>query len=306
MLNVNQVRKHVLKTGSLTAAVGTGTVYSGVMGRYAKKRELNIIITSSGSNNVIIRQVPLFDQEDIDIFKSDVEKNKYIHIGCVTISIEPLMHQRYINTYGSAISGHCALVDSTFNKLDESVISIHKYDLSKGRSDYVSYPNHCLSLTDTHLQKRLSILLGIKGVNVEPGVELFSVCVGYIVSTVNSIHSGVMKGIHNVAIQGSEDATPDLLEGNNTEHLTNNYNNTEIISLPSDDDIYFKSKGGLLGSMIGGGRVIKRRTMRTDHNTGPSNSLTRCKSENFDRNKILRVIKNQQIREKLKSKEAPS
>ncbi|DBA37165.1 TPA_asm: P3 [Primula alphacytorhabdovirus 1] len=299
MLNVNSVRKQVLKSGSLTAAVGTNTVYSGSQSKYAKKRELNIIITSSGHNNVMIRQIPLFDQEDLDVMRSDRDRNKYLHIGCVTISIEPLLHQRYITKFGSDIHGHCALIDSTFKDLEESIISVHKYGLEKGRSDYVSYPNHCLSLSDPHIQKRLSIILGIKGVNVEPGVELFSVCIGYIVSAVNTLHPTDTRGIHNVPILGTEDATNETLEGKDLAEIEKKYNNTNIISLPSDDDIYYKSRGGIWGTVTGGGKTIKKRTIRTLCSEPLTKSLTRSASSRHNADKVLRVLKNKQIQNKL-------
>lgn len=289
----------MLKSGSLTSAVGTGTVYSGMLNKYAKKRELNIVVTSSGSNNVLIRQVPLFDQMDLDMMKKDKENNKYIHIGCVTISIEPLLHQRYISKFGTAISGHCALIDSTFRNLDESVISVHKYCLDKGRSDYVSYPNHCLSLSDPHIQKRLSVILGIRGVNVDPGVELFSVCIGYIVSAVNTLHPNGMKGMVNFPILGTEDASVDDLEGSDISEIESNYNNTSIISVPSEDDQYYKSKGGLWRGITGGGRVIKRRTMRTGNKQNAPSLLARSTSSRIDEKRVLGVLKNREITEKL-------
>nr|UBX89851.1 4b protein [Lettuce necrotic yellows virus] len=296
MLNVNSVRKHVLKTGSLTSAVGTGTIYQGTYNRYAKKKELNIIVTSSGSNNVIMRQVPLFDKEDLDAMKSDTTANKYLHIGCITVSIEPLLHQRYMKNFGKTIAGNCAIIDSTFRKVDQSIISLHKYDLSKGRADYVSYPNHCLSLTDPMIQKRLSVLLGIKGIDVEPGVELFSICIGYIVSSVNTLHPVSQLGIQGVAINGTESADIDELGAEDIDQLSLSYNDSKIISLPSDEDIYYRSRG----SMFSKGRTIKRRTMRTKiPEPEEPVKLTKSQSSRIEAGKVMRLIKNKQIRDKI-------
>ncbi|DBA37038.1 TPA_asm: P3 [Hedera alphacytorhabdovirus 1] len=262
MLNVNDVRKDIKKLGSLTAAVGTGTVYDRNYNRYARKRELNIIITSTGNPEFLIRQVPLFDKQDLDALRSDSEANKYLHIGCITVSIEPLIHQKYIQNHGDKISGHCAIVDSTFRNLNESIISVHKYELQKGRADFVSYPNHCLSLTDPHIGRRLSVLIGINGVDVDPGVELFSLCIGYIITGVNTLHPTGIRGSSSLAITGTVEVDFSDILPTGVSDLESSYNDIDIISLPSDEDVYLKSKGNLLSNLIYGRRDIKRRTMR--------------------------------------------
>lgn len=312
MLSVNDVRKDLKKLGSLTAAVGTGTVYDRRYNRYARKRELNIIITSTGSPEFIIRQVPLFDKQDLDALRADSEINKYLHIGCITVSIEPLMHQKYIQDHGDKISGHCAIVDSTFRQLRESVISVHRYELHKGRADFVSYPNHCLSLTDPHIGRRLSVLIGINGIDVDPGVELFSLCIGYIITGVNTLHPTGIKGCSSLAITGtSEIEFSDIIPSGVTD-LEKAYNDVDIISLPSDEDIYLKSKGKFLSNLLYGRRDIKRRTMRLktmlptpsiprslSDVSSSSSHVNRTMDIGVDYDKIYEIARNVQVQKKI-------
>ncbi|DBA37031.1 TPA_asm: P3 [Geum alphacytorhabdovirus 1] len=312
MLNVNDVRKDIKKLGSLTAAVGTGTVYDRRYNRYARKRELNIIITSTGNPEFLIRQVPLFDKQDLDALRSDSEANKYLHIGCITVSIEPLIHQKYIQNHGDKISGHCAIVDSTFRNLNESIISVHKYELKKGRADFVSYPNHCLSLTDPHIGRRLSVLIGINGIDVDPGVELFSLCIGYIITGVNTLHPTGIKGSSSLAITGTMEIDFSDILPSGVSDLESSYNDIDIISLPSDEDVYLKSKGRLLSNLIYGRREIKRRTMRLGqsrvqeplaHNLSArsSSSIPRSLSigTEVDHDRIYEIARNIQVQKKI-------
>ncbi|UJP29481.1 putative movement protein [Strawberry virus 2] len=264
MLNVNDVRKDISKFGSLTAAVGTNTVYDRKYTRYARKRELNIIITSTGNPEFLIRQVPLFDKQDLDALRSESEINKYLHIGCITVSIEPLMHQKFIRDHGNKIAGHCAILDSTFRNLSESIISLHAYELKKGRADFVSYPNHCLSLTDPHIGRRLSVLIGINGIDVDPGVELFSLCIGYIITGVNTLHPTDRKGSTSLAITGTSELDYSDILPTGLQSLEGSYNDVNIINLPSDEDVYLRSKGNFLSNLFYGQKMIKRRTMRLE------------------------------------------
>ncbi|UZP80988.1 movement protein [Alphacytorhabdovirus ribes] len=292
MLNVNEVRRDIKKLGSLTAAVSTGTVYDGKYNRYARKRELNIIITSTGHPDFLIRQVPLFDKQDLDILRADSEVNKYLHIGCITISIEPLLHQKFMKNHGDKISGYCAIVDSTFRNLSESIVSLHSYELHKGRADFVCYPNHCLSLTDPHLSRRLSVLIGISGIDVDPGVELFSLCIGYIITGVNTLHPTSGKGISSLAITGTSDMEYSEISPRGVQALEGSYNDVKIINLPSDEDVYLKSKGSLLSNLIHGRKDIKRRTMRLVSSKTPEideETLSESSSRSRDPPELVRV-----------------
>nr|DBA37077.1 TPA_asm: P3 [Morinda alphacytorhabdovirus 1_Ile] len=262
MLNVNDVRRSVQKLGSLTASVSTGSVYNGSLNRYARKRELNIIVTASDNKGLMIRQVPLFDSMDLDLLRTDASTNKYLHIGCVTMSIEPLMHQRYLKDYGPNIRGYCMLVDASFRKLRESIISAYQYDLKNGRADYVSFPNHCLSLSDPHIQKRLSVLVGFDHIDAEPGVELFNLCIGYIITGVNTLNPTGSKGIVSFPISGAKEMDVSSLLENGKDDFQMAYNRAELVTNPSDDDIYIKSKGSFLSNIYGSTKTIKRRTMR--------------------------------------------
>ncbi|DBA36987.1 TPA_asm: P3 [Conopholis alphacytorhabdovirus 1] len=264
MINVNDVRKSLIKHNSLTAAIGTGVVYSGKFNRYARKRELNIIITATGDEKFMIRQVPLFDSADLDMLKADSEVNKYLHIGCITMSVEPLMHQRYLKDYGEGIRGYCMLVDSTFQRLEESIISAHEYNLSHGRADYVCFPNHCLSMTDRNIGDRLSVLVGFDHIDVKPGTELFNLCIGYIITGVDTLNPTGSKGITSFPINGSAELDVSSLLTDGITDFQQAYNKVDIVSNPSDDDIYLKSKGSFLSNILGSTKTIKRRTMRIE------------------------------------------
>ncbi|DBA36934.1 TPA_asm: P3 [Artemisia alphacytorhabdovirus 1] len=299
IVNVNSVRQHIVKSGSLTSAIGTGLIYKGKYNQYAKKRELTLVVTASGGDSkTIINQCPIFDQDDLDEMRKDMETNKYIHVGCITISIEPMMHQRFMDKYGDKISGHCAIVDASFRKLDESIVSIHKYNLKKGRADYVTFPNHCLSLSDETLGRRLSLLLGFKGLDVDAGAEMFSVCIGYIVSAVNTLHPTPFQGSSGVAIQGTEKM--DALEMGTNDRITleQSYNKVDLITAPSDNDHYFKSKGNMLWK----GREIKRRTMRAKpviDNVQPP--ISRCLSARMDPTQVYDIINKEKIKDRIRN-----
>lgn len=262
MINVNDVRKQIIKSGSLTSAVGTGYVYDGSYNKYARKRELNLRVSSSGDKNIMMRHVPIFDDEDLRALRSEANSNKYIHIGCLTISIEPLMHKRYMDLYGDKMRGICAVIDTTFADPAESIISAHRYELSKGRADFVSMPNHCLSLLDPNLKQRLSVMISLDGINVKKGNEMFNVCIGYIVTGVNTLNPTKAISMSNIPITGTSECEPGDLSEDMLEGIKGSNGNLLISHDPSDDDIYIKSKGSFLSNLSGKTKIIKRRTMR--------------------------------------------
>ncbi|QOQ52501.1 putative movement protein [Citrus yellow spot virus] len=259
LISVNDVRKSVLSLGSLTASVGRDSIYSRKIAVHARKSELNIAITASGSKEMIIRQVPIFDENDIKAFKSDSEANKYLHIGCCTVSIESTMHRRFIQKFGDNLGGYVALVDTTFKNLDEATIAMFSFKLSQGRADFVTYPNHYIPLTDVNLQKRFAVYIGIDGIEVEEGTELFNLCIGYIVTSANSMNVAKVNDNPSYEIMGTKLAELEDVFDNVKGVVESSFNRQELSVEPMGDDEFIKGKFKLFGKR----NNVKRRRYKT-------------------------------------------
>lgn len=269
-INVNDLRKTVEKNGSLASAIGTSSVYSGEYKTYARKRELNITITGKGNEEIMMGNLPLFDSSDLNDMRSDAATNKFIHIGMISVSVEPLLHQRYIDEYGDSIKGYCAIYDGSFQKMEEAVISLHQYHLRNGRADFVSFPNHCLSLTDPNISSRVSMMMGIDGISVKEGTELFNVCIGYLVTCTNTLNPTGSRGIKDIPVTGTQTATSMEVFGDKAATAFEMSFNARSVHLQvSDNDTYIKDKQGFLSWLY---RKPQRHIRRRNFKTSNSNS----------------------------------
>ncbi|DAF42286.1 TPA_asm: P3 [Asclepias syriaca virus 1] len=205
IISVNDAKAVIANNGSLTAAVNTSKIYEGKYRRVARKREVNVKVLANPDNNYMMRNFPLFDKADIQEMKSEELNSKYVHIGCISVSIEPLMHHRFLEKYGKNLSGVCAIIDTTFRDFDQSIISLHRFDLSSKRADFICQPNHCLSVTDGNLFRRVSVLLLFNHIDVDEGGELFNVCVGHITTCTNTLNptEGANRD-KNLTLNGTE------------------------------------------------------------------------------------------------------
>ncbi|QVU21445.1 movement protein [Actinidia cytorhabdovirus JS27] len=203
---VNDIQASVNQDGSLTAVIGSNTVYKGMLATSARKKEVNVKIIASDSNNLLLRSMPLFDEKDLIAMKNQSGSFKYVHIGCITVSIEPLVHLQFLNEYGKNIKGACIIFDTTFENFEESIISAHTFNLAGGRADFVCYPNHCLSASDINLSERISVLLCMDNIKVKKGNEMLTLCIGHITTGTNTLNPSTMlenKGLQNLSLTGT-------------------------------------------------------------------------------------------------------
>ncbi|DBA37195.1 TPA_asm: P3 [Scutellaria alphacytorhabdovirus 1] len=204
IISVNDARAIVAANGSLTSDIKSSQIYDGKFKKIARKREVNVKILANSDRFYLMRCFPLFDSSDLQEMRSEDSTNKYLHIGCISISIEPLIHHRFLESYGKNINGVCAIVDTTFRNLEQSIISLHKFSLGSKRADFICQPNHCLSLTDENLMRRISVLIMIDSIDVDPGNELFNICVGHITTCTNTLNpSGNITQAVNIALTGT-------------------------------------------------------------------------------------------------------
>ncbi|DBA37187.1 TPA_asm: P3 [Rubus alphacytorhabdovirus 1] len=235
IISINDARAITDATGSLTAAVDTSQIYQGKFKSIARKKEVNVRVLSNENNNYMLRHFPLLDKDDIAEIRSMDSSFKYIHFGCITVSIEPLMHTLFLKKYGKNIMGLCVIMDTMFNQFEQSIISLHKFDLSCERADFICMPNHCLSITDEHLTKRISIMLLVDKIDVRPGCDLFNVCVGSINTCTNTLNpTDVEMRVRSIPIRGSEEVEFKAVEAS----LASAFGNSE-----SESDFGFMQDG---------------------------------------------------------------
>ncbi|DBA37233.1 TPA_asm: P3 [Wurfbainia alphacytorhabdovirus 1] len=205
IITANDARAIIASDGSIITNLNPSKIYDGKYRSVARKREVNVKIIANMDRYYMMRCFPLFDKHDISEMRMETDTNKYVHIGCISISIEPLIHQRFLDVYGKGITGICAVVDTSFLSLEQSIISLHKFSLSSRRADFICQPNHCLSLTDDNLLRRISVLIIIDNIQVQDGCELFNICVGHITTSTNTLHPGSKdKTMTTVALNGAE------------------------------------------------------------------------------------------------------
>lgn len=237
IISVNDARIIADSTGSLTAAVDTSHVYESKYRHTARKREVNVKVISGDSDNYLMRHFPLLDKTDIAEIRGTDQSYKYIHFGSITVSIEPLIHSLFLKNHGKKIMGICAIIDTMFKRFDESIISLHQFDLSQRRADFICMPDHCLSLTDENLLKRVSVLLIFDNLSVEPGCELFNICVGHVTTCSNTLNpTGEKNRIRNIPIRGVEEVNYEQVAGKLLTSLDDAQNGDPMCFMQDGDD----------------------------------------------------------------------
>ncbi|WAB68503.1 movement protein [Daphne virus 1] len=262
IISVNDAKSIIASDGSITQAINSGSIYEGKYRKTARKREVNVKILANDEGNYLMRSFPLFDQSDVNEMRAESAMSKYIHIGCLTISIEPLIHHRYLAKYGKSIEGLCVVYDNTFRDMDQSIISLHQFDLSTKRADFICQPNHCLSVTDENLMRRVSIMILFNKINVEPGDELFNVCIGHITTCTNTLNpSGDVKGEHSIALRGTVEVPYEDVKDNLLRAVKDLGPNRGLrLEKTGEDDITMKKKTVLSSlGLISSPKVVIRR-----------------------------------------------
>ncbi|DBA37114.1 TPA_asm: P3 [Pinellia alphacytorhabdovirus 1] len=263
MISVNDARIVADSTGSLTAAISTNKIYESKYRHMARKREVNVKVISRESNQYLMRHFPLLDKEDVAEMRGADNSYKYVHFGGITVSVEPLMHSLFLKNHGQKIMGICAIIDSMFNNFDESIISLHRFDLSQKRADFICMPDHCLSLTDEHLMKRISVLLIFDHLAVAPGCELFNICVGHVTTCSNTLNptGGQSNRIRNLPVRGAEEVSYEQVSQELIKSLGNRSNDDDICFMQDGEDtVILKPRGALtrLGLRRPGRSVIRK------------------------------------------------
>nr|DAF42388.1 TPA_asm: P3 [Pelargonium radula virus 1] len=217
LVSVNDARIALESDGSLTALIGSSSVYDKKHASCARKKEVNVKVVSSDGGDLLMRNVPLFDEHDLKEMRNQSGDFKYIHIGCITVSIEPLIHQKFLAQFGKSVRGLCVIFDSTFEIFEESIICAHKFDLSEGRADFICYPNHCLSASDENLRDRLSVLLCMDNIRVRKGNEMLTLCIGHLTTGTNTMNPAdtCVTGMKSIDVMGASEIgineiTPDI------------------------------------------------------------------------------------------------
>ncbi|UTQ50614.1 MAG: movement protein [Taraxacum cytorhabdovirus 1] len=244
IISVNDARLAIEQNGSLTALIGSNTVYDQKHASYARKKEVNVKVVSSDNQDLLIRNMPLFDDNDVKEMVNQTGEFKYVHIGCITVSIEPLIHQRFMSAFGKSIKGVCVIFDSTFEVFEESIICAHKFDLSEGRADFVCYPNHCLSATDSNLCERLSVLLCMDNIKVKKGNEMLTVCIGHVTSGTNTLNPGghTPGPMRTVGVKGTAEVDISTM-GNEVIHRLESARDKGLLDIvPTGGDLYIRPK----------------------------------------------------------------
>ncbi|DAF42444.1 TPA_asm: movement protein [Bacopa monnieri virus 1] len=250
IVSVNDARAIVASNGSLTSDIKSGQVYDGKYKKIARKREVNVKILANTDRYYLMRCFPLFDASDIQEMRAEDSANKYIHIGCITISIEPLIHHRFLEKYGKNVKGVCAIIDTAFRNLEQSIISINKFDIGSKRADFICQPNHCLSLTDDHLMKRISVLILIDNIDVDPGCELFNICVGHITTCANTLNpNGQSSKATNIALIGTSVVEYDDVSEQMQEAFRESEKKGCLELVPDGEDVMTMKSGGIFARL---------------------------------------------------------
>nr|DBA37149.1 TPA_asm: P3 [Pogostemom alphacytorhabdovirus 3_Pog] len=250
IVSVNDAKAIIAANGSLTSDIKSSQIYEGKCKKIARKREVNVKILANSDRFYLMRCFPLFDSSDLQEMRSEDINSKYLHIGCISISIEPLIHHRFLETYGKDIHGVCAIVDTTFRNLEHSIISLHKFSLGSKRADFICQPNHCLSLTDENLMKRISVLIMIDSIDVDPGNELFNICVGHITTCTNTLNpnGGQTKAV-NIALTGTSAADYAEVSDSMQEAFLESSRIGSLDLVQEGEDVTTLKTGGILAKM---------------------------------------------------------
>ncbi|AJG39176.1 4b protein [Wuhan Insect virus 4] len=284
LISVNDAKAVVAINGSLTSFIDSSKVYEGRARHIARKREVNVKILATKDNKYLMRCFPLLDNNDVSEMRADKKNNKYIHIGCISVSIEPLIHARYLKKYGKEMEGICAIMDTTFHDIDQSIISLHRFDLSHKRADFICQPNHSLSITDDNLMRRISVLVIFDCPKVDEGNELFNICIGHITTCTNTLNPTSLEGETSFGVIGSTPVEFAAVK-DHIENALNPMGGTPCIELSEDgaDDIIMKKKSLLSKvGLIKAPKVVIRKNYamrpREHDRIESSSDLKRCSS----------------------------
>nr|DAF42334.1 TPA_asm: P3 [Lotus corniculatus virus 1] len=266
IISVNDARLAIDKDGSLTAVIGSNTIYNRSHASFARKKEVNVRVVASDGGDLLIRNMPLFDEHDLKEMQNQSGEFKYVHIGCITVSIEPLIHHKFLAQYGKSIKGICVVFDSTFEVFEESIISAHQFDLSAGRADFICYPNHCLSASDCNLNERLSVLLCMDNIRTKKGNELMTICIGHITTGTNTLNpsGGAPPSLKTVGVTGTIEVEMNQI-GDDIVHRLNMARQSGTLDVvPTGGDQFIRPKHkGLKHYFLKPPKVVVRRNYDT-------------------------------------------
>lgn len=202
---VHSLQRAHSSDGSIIASVGSRDLYDLRTVSCVRKDELNIKITACGDDHLIIRNLPLLDAQTLREFRHLARSQQYFHLGCCTVTLTPLFHHAFIRNYGKQLKGMIALVDTTFEDPLQGVIASFKFDLGQGRVDFISMPNHALSLTDPNLADRLSVVVMMDAMKVKTGNEMFNLAIGWAGVTSNTLNPSLRHTDEQYPIANAEE-----------------------------------------------------------------------------------------------------
>nr|AWK77901.1 movement protein [Darwin betaflexivirus 1] len=287
LIDVNCVRKSVINLGSLLAAIDKNEVFDRRFSAHVKKAEVNIAIRSTGDDNMIIRNLPLFDDQDVANFKSDKSCCKYLCFGCCTVSLIATLHERFLEKYGKDVKGRITLFDSTFRNFDEGIIERAEFDLSGRVAHMVTYPNHYIPLTDPNFQRRFCVLLQLNPLNVEEGTEIFNLCLGWKAITCNTMNATNILNRQSYEIIGTKVDTLEKLMPGTVDMIMDAFGPGLPIEKAGNDE-FIKPRKSLKNKLLRTPRTpIKRRNYQVpDFRSGPTKiELTELGREAFNINR---------------------
>lgn len=261
---VNSLQRVCRDDGSVISSIGSSDIYNLRTVAAVRKDELNIKITATGDDSLIIREVPMLDEQTIRELRAAAKTQQYFHFGCCAITLTPLFHRNFIRNFGKDLKGMIALVDPTFQNPLEGVIASFKFNLGQGRVDFLALPNHVLSLTDPNLARRVSIVIMMDAMRVTPGNEMFNLALGWAGVTSNTLNPALRHSDEYYPIANAEelqlDAFPPEFQSALSRVVRNVQDPAPATTLVPDCDDEYLHQRRLFGLLRG--RTIKRRRMK--------------------------------------------
>nr|QYA72629.1 movement protein [Potato virus T] len=184
LISVEKFRRQWEEKESITGPVDSGAIYtnSGFHNLKTKwhvyKSECSIGLDLPDNGKIISKDIPLFDQEEIDNIMKD-DKQVFVHLGAFVFGL--VAHF----PVDEEVEGLVSIIDKRRSDLRRATLACRKIKFVNGRCAFMMKPNFSVRKEDLRDGDTFCAAIKVKNLGFEGGFFPFSACGGVIYRTSN-------------------------------------------------------------------------------------------------------------------------
>nr|AFV39908.1 movement protein [Potato virus T] len=184
LISVEKFRRQWEEKESITGPVDSGAIYTNSAFHNLKtkwhvyKSECSIGLDMSDNGKIISKDIPLFDQEEIDNIMKD-DKQVFVHLGAFVFGL--VAHF----PVDEEVEGLVSIIVKRRTDLRRATLACRKIKFVNGRCAFMMKPNFSVRKEDLRDGDTFCAAIKIKNLGFEGGFFPFSACGGVIYRTSN-------------------------------------------------------------------------------------------------------------------------